>query len=227
MAAAQRLVGHGRRCRRVPDRALARQRHRQRLRAGADQPERPGHRPRAVVGRGRVDGRHRVPELPAGQDARVRALTGTTPTQLGALLPHDRGPQGGRLAVRGRCPALPLHRRSPRHAHPHRAAQPDQSRLRPRHLHRAGGRARHDHDDDGVVGRRRAARQLAGPLDDRLPAHGLPPRGGLLVLDLHGRLPGDPRARCSSVASRPAGPGTHRCRPRRSGAWTPISSGSR
>ena len=54
-----------------------------------------------------------------------------------------------------------------------------------------------------------------------------PTRGGLLVLDLHGRLPGDRQRACSSVASRPAGPGTRRCRPRPSGAWTPIWSGSR
>ena len=43
-------------------------------------------------------------------------------------------------------------------------------------------RARHDHDDDGLVGRRRAARQLPRPTHDREPPHRVPPGRGRLVL---------------------------------------------
>ncbi len=143
-----------------------------------------------VVRRRRLDGRHRRPQLPAGQDPRLRALAGAAREELGALLPHDRRPQGRRHAVRGRRPAVPLHGRPAGHAHPHRAAQPHQPRVRSGHLHRHRQRARHDHDDDGLVGRGRAARQLAGPPHDRLTAHGLPAHRGLLLLDLHGGLPG-------------------------------------
>ena len=53
---------------------------------------------------------------------------------------------------------VPLHRRPAGHAHPDRAAEPDQPRLRSRDLHRHRRRARHDHDDDGLLGRDRAAR---------------------------------------------------------------------
>ena len=151
--------------------------------------ERSRGRPGSRVGGHGVDGRDRRAHLPAGQGARLRALPGTARDQLGPLLPHDRRPQGGRLAVRGRGPHLPLHRRLAGHAHPHRAVEPDQPRLRPGDLHRHRERARHDHDDDGVVRRRRASRELAGPADDRLTAHGLPTRRVLLVLDLHGGIP--------------------------------------
>ena len=176
--------------RRLPLRPLARQRHRQwlpadRWRLGG---ERRRHRPRARVGGRGLDGRHRGLHLPGGQDPRLRALPGTAPEELGALLQDDRRPQGGRLAVRGRRPHLPLHRWPAGHAHPHRAPEPDQPRLRARRLHRHRERARHDHDDDGVVRRRRATRELAHPSDDRLPADGLPPRGGILVLDFHGGI---------------------------------------
>ena len=56
---------------------------------------------------------------------------------------------------------LPVHRRSPGHGHPDRAADADQPRLRTGHLHRHRERARHDDDDDGHLGGRRTARQLA------------------------------------------------------------------
>ena len=188
VAATQHTLGGRRRRGRLPLRPLARQRHRQRLhpdlgRLGA---ERRRHRARARV-------RCRRAGWPASAGSTTRwprssatSSPRTSREELGALLPHDRRPQGGRLAVRGRRPDVPLHRRPAGHAHPHRAAQPDQPRLRARHLHRHRERARHDHDDDGLVGRRRAARELARPAHDRFPADGLPPRRGVLVLDLHG-----------------------------------------
>ena len=143
-----------------------------------------------VVG---LDGRHRCLQLPVGQGARLRALARSPAAELGALLPHDRRPQGRRDAVRRRGPAVPLHRRPARHAHPDGAAEPDEPRLRSRDLHRHRRRARHDHDDDGLLGRRGAPRELADPPDDRVTAHGLPPRRGLLVLDLHGGIPRHPQ----------------------------------
>ena len=70
------------------------------------------------------------------------------------------------------------------------------------------------------------ARQLAGPAHDRLAAHGLPPGRGLLVLDLHGRLPRHPeRAVLRRLPDR-----VDRLRPAADaggrGAWTPIWSAS-
>ena len=65
-----------------------------------------------------------------------RALAAAARAELGALLPDDRRPQGRGLPVRRRRAPLPLHRRAARHAHPHRAAEPDQPRLRAGHLHR-------------------------------------------------------------------------------------------
>ena len=110
-----------------------------------------------VVRGGRLAGRHRRPQLPAGQAPRHASPPPAVPEQqLGPLLPDDRRPQGGRAAVHGRGAPVPVHRRPAGHGHPHRAAQPDQPRLRARDLHRHGRRARHDHDDDGLVGRGRA-----------------------------------------------------------------------
>ena len=77
-------------------------------------------------------------------------------------------------------------------AHPYRAAQPDEPRLRPGNLHRVGRRARHHHDDDGLFPGRRTARQLSDPAHDRLSSHGLPTGRGVLVLDFHGRVPRHP-----------------------------------
>jgi hypothetical protein len=111
-------------------------------------------------------------------------------------------------------------------AHPDRAPQPDQPRLRARDLHQHRRGARHHHDDDGVLGRRRAAGQLAGAAHDRQPPHGLSPGGGLLVLDLHGRLPVILTALPFSAASRPGGRATPRCRRRPQAGWTPIWSAS-
>ena len=84
LAASQCAVGHGRRRRRLPDRPLAGQRHRQRLpdrsRARA---ERRRHRARPVPrGRG-LDGRHRRVQLPVGQDPRLRALARPAGAELG------------------------------------------------------------------------------------------------------------------------------------------------
>ena len=219
--------GRGRR--RLPHRPLARQRHRQRLPPGPGRRrrERRRGRPGSRVGGHGVDGRDRRAHLPAGQGARLRALPGTARVELGPLLQHDRRPQGGRLAVRGRGPHLPLHRRPAGHAHPHRAVEPDQPRLRPGDLHRHRERARHDHDDDGVVRRRRASRELAGPADDRLTAHGLPTRRVLLVLDLHGGIPRHPERPVLRRLSRPGGRATRRCRRRPHSAWTRTWSASR
>ena len=193
MAAPEHPVGHRRRSGGLSHRPLAGQRHRKWLHAGTGhRSERRRHRPRAVVGRGRMDGRHRCTELPAGQGPRVRALPTAAREELGALFPHDRRSQGRRLAVHRRGPPVPVHRWAPGDAHPHGAAQSDEPRVRAGHLHRNRRRARHDHDDDGLLGGRRAAGELADPAHDRLTAHGLSPRRGLLVLDLHGGLSGHP-----------------------------------
>ena len=193
LAAAAPAVGDRRRRPRLPDRPLARQRHRQRVQPGAiERAERRGDRARPLPRRRRLDDRHRRNALSAGQVGRAGAGTGAARKELGPLLPDDRGPQGRRLAVRGRSAHLPLHRRAAGDADPHRAAQSHHPHLRAGHLHRDRERARHDHDDDGLLGRGRTARQLARPADDRLASHGLPAGRGVLLLDLHGRLPGHP-----------------------------------
>ena len=113
--------------------------------------------------------------------------------ELGPLLPHDRGPQGGRAAVHGRGPPVPLHRRPAGHADPHRAAQPDRA------TSSAPGPTSPSSSEHGTIMMMMASSAVVGPLGNWLvplmigvTAHGLPTRRGLLVLDLHGGLPGHP-----------------------------------
>ena len=108
-----------------------------------------------LAGVARLAARHRRPQLPAGQDGGPGAPPRLRVDELDPVFPVHRRPQGGRAAVRDRRPGLPLHRRPAGHGHPDRAPLPDQPRLRPRHLHRGRQRARHGHDDDGHLGRRR------------------------------------------------------------------------
>ena len=191
VAPSERALGHRRRCDRVPHRPLAGQRHRQRLHTGSEhRPERRCHRARPVVRGGGMDGRNRRARTTRWPRSSGTSSPPTSRAELGALLPHDRRPQGRRDAVRRRRPVVPVHRWAPGHAHPHGVAQPDEPRLRTGHLHRHRRRARHDHDDDGLLGGGRTPGELADPPHDRLAAHGLSPCRGLLVLDLHGRLSG-------------------------------------
>ena len=228
LVASPHPVGDGRGRRRLLLRPLARQRHRQRLPtdSGRVRVERRGDSAGTGLRGGRVDGRHRRAHLSAGEDRGARAHAAAARADLGALLPDDRRPQGGGLPVRRRRAPVPLHRWAARHAHPHRAAEPDQPRVRAGGLHRHRERARHDHDDDGLLRGGGAARQLARPAHDRLAAHGLPTGRVLLLLDLQRWLSGDRRPRCSSAGSRRGGRATPRCRPRRGAAWIPISSAS-
>ena len=223
LASAEHPVGH-RRCRCwLSDRPLVGECHRQRLRAGPGHgSERRRYGSRSHPRRNRLDDRYRRPELSVGQNRRDRALAATSRDELGPLFPHDRRPQGGRVAVRGWCARVSLHRWTLGHAHPHRAPESHQPCLRPGHLHRHSRRARDDHDDDGLLGCHWPSRELADPAHDRLATHGVPPGRSLLILDLHSRLPGHRRARSSSVGSRRGGPATPPCRRRQPEAWTPT-----
>ena len=141
---------------------------------------------------GRLAHRHRRAQVPAAQDGRARARAVELPTRAGRGTSDDRGPQGRGPAVHHRRPDLLLHRRPARDAHPHRAPQPEDPRLRPGvyiAIVSEHGTIMMMMATSVVVG---TARQLAGPAHDRLASHGLPTGRGVLVLDLHGRVPRDP-----------------------------------
>ena len=174
-------------------RPLAGQPHRRRLPGRAEhRPEQRRHGPRARLRRGRLARRHRRAQVPADQAVGrepAPAVPDTSWTRYFKMTEDHKvvGLQytvgvliffftGGLFAMLIRTELL-----SPTNPH-----------LRARGLHRDRLRARHDHDDDGDVGRRRHARQLARPAHDRLAPHGVPARRGLLVLDLRGRVPRDP-----------------------------------
>ena len=210
-------------------RLLARRRHRGRLpRRGQQRREQRRRRARP-----RLRGRRLARRGSARSRTRSSSSSGASPrrsvpdAQLDAVLQDDRRPQGRRAAVHDRRAHLLLHRRPLRDGDPHRAAEPDATTSS---IRASTSRSSREHGTimmmmatSVVVG---SLRQLARAAHDRLAAHGVPERRGVLVLDLRGRLPRDPdRTLPRRLPDRVDGLRAA-ADPSRRRAWTPTSSAS-